>query len=327
MTVMANEKKTFNFWELKEDTPKVNTPISESINSLDENNYEHYFPSDTKIILNTRVIRNNDGPNFSLQLNKFAKPEYQISKNNEPKKLVFKLSPRYFDENLKFFTQFKNIFTFIEEYYKKVNLFSLEKIEVDLSLKNKFVSGLGASSIFETSITLHHIYGIPYIPGQAIKGGLRSFYLNSNYDQADDKEFKAVTEDLEFCKMFGCSAKIKSRVSGQVYDSKLKKDFAGDLVFFDAFPSKEMKLELDIMNPHYSEYYNKFDGKKAPTDDMSPVPINFVVVKDASFKFLIGAKQKDNNQLSTVKTLLINCLYESGIGAKTSVGYGIFNQQ
>src|SRR5712671_3659044 len=39
----------------------------------------------------------------------------------------------------------------------------------------RMVVGVGDESVLETSITLHHTYGVPYIPGSALKGLTASY--------------------------------------------------------------------------------------------------------------------------------------------------------
>ena len=38
----------------------------------------------------------------------------------------------------------------------------------------RLIVGLGNESVYDTSMTLHHVYGIPYIPASAVKGVVRS---------------------------------------------------------------------------------------------------------------------------------------------------------
>jgi len=183
--------------------------------------------------------------------------------------------------------------------------------------------GLGTASIYETGITLHHIYGIPYIPASSIKGVVRSwiiteFFGNSeNYPfiPTEEKEFPLVNaeyralRDENFCKIFGCPKEVKavrfSKMGIDKYEPVLTKngeydyknaeatglntEHIGLVTFFDAFPTTPPIIEPDIMNPHYPEYYG---GDKAPTDYQNPVPIPFLTVKDTDFQFIIGSKKE-----------------------------------
>ncbi|MEN2998479.1 MAG: type III-B CRISPR module RAMP protein Cmr6, partial [Brevinematia bacterium] len=94
----------------------------------------------------------------------------------------------------------------------------------------------------------------------------------------------------------------------------------GRVIFMDAYPVSEIKLELDIMNPHYPDYYSK---NQPPADWQNPVPITFLTVGKTKFQFLLLSR--DESLLEKATILLKNALKEHGIGAKTSLGYGIFD--
>ncbi len=179
----------------------------------------------------------------------------------------------------------------------------------------RLIVGLGNESVYETSITLHHIYGIPYIPGQAIKGVVRSWVISEYFD-SDEEAFK----DRAFRFVFG----------GQAFDKYPAQ--AGKVMFFDALPLKEPRIEVDIMNPHFQPYYSQ---GQPPGDYHNPVPIPFLTVVDTPFQFLMGVKEGDNQKLIQFKNLesvtkplelaekwLKEALELNGIGAKTAVGYG-----
>ena len=165
------------------------------------------------------------------------------------------------------------------------------------TLSWRMVIGLGASHPQETSMTLHHIYGIPYIPGSAVKGVIRHWIIYSKFDQ-DEKRAEA---DETFKDIFGTQEQ------------------AGKVIFFDAFPAGEINLKIDIMNPHYPDYYT---GKAPPADWQNPVPIKFPTVEKTKFNFYLGSK--DESLLNKASEWLKEALKEYGIGAKTSIGYGYF---
>ena len=181
----------------------------------------------------------------------------------------------------------------------KDNLSKVENFKPDW----RVIVGLGTDSVYETGITLHHIYGFPYIPASAIKG-ITNHYAqdmlkleNAEHNETL-KEFK-VTEDLSF-EIFGTTEK------------------QGKITFFDAMPLTPPKIKPDIMNVHYPDYYGK---DKAPTDTQSPNPIFFLTVEDTVFQFILGCKE-DENLLSIAYKWMENALSDKGIGAKTAVGYG-----
>ena len=257
----------------------------------------------TKIPKDTRAILKEfkDIDNFHLKLNKFAKfnheKGYKLQNQNINEKFFYK------DKDWSFYNkQIKN-------YYKDIETLNLNFSDpIELKTNYRLVIG-SEESIYETSIRLHHIYGIPYIPASAIKGVVRSYMiykyfeeeLNEYKDRYNKFEEEVLFNDDDFKNYFGTPNE------------------EGKIIFFDAFPITKPKIKIDIMNPHYGHYYN--DGK-APTDTKNPIPINFLTVEETEFKFFIASKDEvDSSFISLFKEALQN----HGIGGKTAVGYGYFN--
>jgi CRISPR-associated protein Cmr6 len=229
----------------------------------------------------------------------------------------------------------------VDKNKKQIDSLRAQKnILVENSLKQnwRMALGLGNASAYNNGFTFHPVYGIPYIPGQALKGIVRSYIIREFFDK---KESKA-EQDPVFCYLFGCSEKG--------YDKTAR---AGKLNFLDAFPTNKFKLVPDIMNPHYSEYYGDQTGSKAPVDSEKLIPIFFLSLKDAQFNFVFYIKAKYDNTLrdlefkidkgtsayqnypdnlnlfntakkpsDLVSEILKDALIYQGIGAKTAVGYG-----
>ena len=104
----------------------------------------------------------------------------------------------------------------------------------------------------------------------------------------------------------------------------------GILRFWDAFPSGDVRLDVDIMNPHHRGYY---EGKNFPHDSEQPVPIFFLVMKPgAQFNFFIEAEDRLGllELIGDWKSLIreaFNYAFDwLGFGAKTAVGYGAFKR-
>jgi|GEM_PF-1771817 len=102
----------------------------------------------------------------------------------------------------------------------------------------------------------------------------------------------------------------------------------GEIIFFDAYPTSltvngEGILELDVMNPHYGEYYR---GREPPADWLSPVPVFFLVVRRGTvFQVMLAQRPSRwpaDNLLETVAGWVKQALKDLGIGAKTRAGYG-----
>lgn len=166
----------------------------------------------------------------------------------------------------------------------------------------RLVLGMGEASVYETHLTLHHTYGFPYIPASSIKGALRHYVAENAPDMVE--------------KIFGENDQ----------HSSTKKPIRGQCIFFDAFPLKAPRVEVDVITPHYPDYYSK---GQPPADWQSPNPIHFLTVGHGTpFRFLIGLpNSKDMTGLGTqLGRWLKNMLEERGLGAKTAVGYGYWQQ-
>lgn len=218
------------------------------------------------------------------------------------------------------------------------------------SISWRMVIGLGGTHPLETSITLHHLYGIPYIPSSAVKGVSRHWALLTLFESMGEKEFEniqilgEILEKWDFSNEESIIEEYKAsaqRENGEFWKfiernwekiMKKREEFArfqrifgtqrniGRLLFFDAYPLDKVGLEIDIMNPHYPQYYQ---GKKPPTDYQDPVPITFLTLgSKTKFEFLLAGKEEQllDEALKYLKGALTNL----GIGAKTALGYGIF---
>lgn len=195
-------------------------------------------------------------------------------------------------------------------------------------LNDKLIIGLGGQSVFETDITLHHTYGIPYIPGSALKGVLRNYiiqeYCNESEKEANEKQW--------FVKIFGGKNDKGESVQGKV-------------IFMDSFPcNTNFIIKRDIMTPHHSDYYSsEGENIQLPLDSDEPTPIPFLVVQNKGgnervlFQINIAidksiaedeleavGKENQKNITTFIEEALKEALRFYGIGAKTSVGYGYF---
>lgn len=224
----------------------------------------------------------------------------------------------------------KDILRNIEKNNKKIRDILYERyyfVSLKVKLIDKLIIGLGNQSIFETGITLHHTYGIPYIPGQAIKGVLRNYIIQEH--------FNAVEEDAMACKEF-------LLIFGGKNEDDSDLNACGKVIFMDSFPCScsKFKLKKDIMTPHYGNYYKDDSRNSLPNDSDTPNPIPFLVVekngnRDLEFemniridKSILNKPWNENNKM-TIKEFLIDNLVDAlnfyGLGAKTSVGYGYFD--
>ncbi len=201
----------------------------------------------------------------------------------------------------------------------------------------RFIAGLGRKGSLEVGFTFHR-YGFPILPGSSAKGIARAWALIEIARKANAGSLQALDDDLS-ADGAPDSAERKKYEAWKAQQNeaarKLADDFravfgttaaGGRAVFFDAIPSSVPKLELDVMNPHFPQYYQ---GNEPPTDWQSPVPVYFLAVApNTEFRFAVGwrgALDDEGRRLRDLaKEWLIAGLTELGAGAKTSAGYGYF---
>lgn len=180
-----------------------------------------------------------------------------------------------------------------------------------IKIEGRMIVGLGSESVLETSITLHRTYGVPYIPGSALKGLAASYaHRFMGADWKKQTRTNAIGRAHEI--MFG------------------SQDSAGFVIFHDALyvPNSragkpKLPLEPDILTVHHQKYYQ--GDAVAPADWDNPVPIPLL---SAQGKYLLavsansGNADFDRKMRNLAVDILRLALQEEGIGAKTSSGYG-----
>ncbi len=192
--------------------------------------------------------------------------------------------------------------------------------QFDATLEWRMVVGLGGESVLETDITLHHLYGIPFIPGSALKGLTRAF-------ASAQKEYCVPINKLEAERTPSLEETTDHPVIQRIFGTQ---EQAGSILFFDAFPANgRFTFAVDIMNSHYPDYYNSLQSGaiKVPANNQSPNPITFLTIQDAVFTFALAVRDpKYQEDLPIAQTLLQQAIQQYGVGGKTSAGYGYFQK-
>ncbi len=166
-------------------------------------------------------------------------------------------------------------------------------------LTGRLYLGLGEPSPLEAGIALHHTYGVPYIPGSAVKGVLHHCAIATGMEEAD------------MTIIFGEEPDPKNKKAGD----------AGYVIFNDAWwiPESGNPLAPEVVTVHHSNYY-KTGGKDPATDFDDPNPNPQIAIR-GSFHFSYLAHERLHD---VVQRLLEEVLQHYGIGGKTSSGYGLF---
>jgi len=168
----------------------------------------------------------------------------------------------------------------------------------EVEVEGRLAIGLGAESVLETALTLHRSFGVPYLPGPALKGLAAAAARHGSDDawhpKADGTEsaYRTLFGDIEA---------------------------SGYVTFHDGvwIPNgAELPLNLDVMTVHHPDYYQTGDAPPAEWDD--PNPVSFLSARGKYLVAVTGPKRWADRALE----ILAVALADDGIGAKTGAGYG-----
>ena len=181
-------------------------------------------------------------------------------------------------------------------------------------VNHTILNGLGAPHFNETNLTIHQLYGVPYLPASSLKGSLKSWLYHTGIQENPELH------------------EIEQMLLGTQGNN-------GILQLMDAFIYQNAKIERDYLTPHFSAYYG---GTGSPTDDDNPIPVPFYrivgeqVNSPVTIKFVLllpsHLRHMNNSSGLSAKELMDGAvdwfskmLTESGVGSKTSSGYGRFH--
>jgi CRISPR-associated protein Cmr6 len=234
-----------------------------------------------------------------------------------------------------------------------------------------------AGGVMENANLLFDRYGYPVIPGTAVKGCARRMALQTLHDwsgalasgESSDDDitlpcradfsspahllaaiahiFGWVPEDWKTDKKNGHYKSDFAWACG-VSDDLMQEarrflpphlTFAGTIAFLPATPNRDPRLELDVVTPHHTAYYEEKPGFEDAPDTEDPVPVYFPAIapqKDGDhFTFPILPLQGERTTCPQVfgssppvriaRLWLAHGLELLGLGAKTNAGYGWFS--
>ena len=177
-----------------------------------------------------------------------------------------------------------------------------------LKVQGRMISGLGIATPLETGLSLHHTYGVPWLPGSGLKG-LAAHYCHEVWG-TEDPNFRRDGAAYEV--MFGSLRQV------------------GSLIFHDGWwvPDSRSPFKLDVIAVHHQDYYG---GKvPAPTEFDNPIPVQFLSLS-CSFKVAVQcifetSSEMEQDRAKEWAVLGLNLLQEAlmnwGFGGKTNAGYG-----
>jgi len=216
----------------------------------------------------------------------------------------------------------------------------------ELTLASRLLIGHGNSSAADIGITVHHTWGVPIIPGSALKG-LVAHYVDATYGPSDldRKPWEQEGEERARVDYQGVTwhGRRIERGPGAVYralfgapdtredDAMREHDFeagaaTGLVTFHDALyvpdsVTDNKPFAADVLTVHQKGYYDS-SGQSAPNDYDSPIPVAFLTVRPGARLIFALSGPEDWTELA--ERLLRDALEQWGVGGKTSAGYGRF---
>ncbi len=179
-------------------------------------------------------------------------------------------------------------------------------------LRSRMMLNMSGGAMENANVCLDR-YGIPYIPGSAIKGCARRAALAALHEWSETKTkpsgsdnaftascqpFKAPEAMLEaIADIFGwgdmdwkqgadfawamssTECGLPARDPQSKGQGSRSKQFSGTIAFLPAYPNTDPTLELDVLTPHHGDYYKSEDPHAVAHDTENPVPCYFPSVK------------------------------------------------
>lgn len=193
-------------------------------------------------------------------------------------------------------------------------------------LEGRLAINLADSLIQNAGICLDRLFGMPFIPGSAVKGVCRHAALEELKASSDDKQAQ-LFEDYR--SVFGTADNDFANGDLRPYRELLadrSENQRGSISFLPAYPVNEAKIVVDLTCVHYPDYY-----RSGRTEDLSkekPLPNSFPAVEiGAQFAFCLVLNRMDTSPsaLQAARRWLESALCVRGLGAKTASGYGWFS--
>lgn len=205
--------------------------------------------------------------------------------------------------------------------------------------KSRLLVGHGNPAPTEVGLTLHRTWGVPMIPGSALKG-LLAHYVRVTYGPAEETAahprdpqhpepdrapFQGVT--WEGKRLVQGPGDVYRRIFGAPdVDGSNPLELGacrGKVVFEDALwvPEQDkIPLARDILTVHQKSYYR---SAILPNDYDEPQPIAFLTVRPgARFLIALSGPADEKPLLLRARRYLEEALEEWGVGGKTAAGYG-----
>jgi CRISPR-associated protein Cmr6 len=198
---------------------------------------------------------------------------------------------------------------------------------------SRVLVGHGTSAATGVGLTLQHTWGVPVLPGSALKG-LTAHYMEAVYG-ADEREkaperkpFRGLT--WKDHRPVGAPGSLFRRLFGMPdLEASQEKAQRGEVLFHDALwvpasqGGSQAMLVRDVLTVHQRRYYES-GGQEWPVDFDDPNPVSFLTVAPGG-RFLVALEARGApHLLERAERYVMEALAEWGLGGKTVAGYGRF---
>jgi CRISPR-associated protein Cmr6 len=193
-------------------------------------------------------------------------------------------------------------------------------------LEGRLAINLAESLIQNAGISLDRLFGLPFIPGSAVKGVSRHAALEELREAPAER--KRALFDL-FRSIFGTADTDFKNGDLRPYRSllgALEENQKGAIAWLPAYPINRARIVVDLTNVHYPDYYKS--GRIEDLAKERPKPNPFPAVEiGAQFAFclVLNGINEDRALLTQAERWLNMALTVRGLGAKTACGYGWFS--
>ena len=209
-------------------------------------------------------------------------------------------------------------------------------VTCEATLGGRLLVNMSGGVIENAGICLDRCFGLPFIPGSAVKGIARSQALWEIKESAPAEKRNLLKQAMV---IFGYGKTDTGNKGDWTWAAgrDLAKDVAAELeaaefkgcaCFLPAYPTTPPTLVVDMVNPHYPEYYR--GRRDRATDDENPIPNYFPAVEAGSafgFAVLLNrvpAGFTGPQLLDAARGWIERAITQKGLGAKTAAGCGWF---
>lgn len=217
--------------------------------------------------------------------------------------------------------------------------YSARVVTFSATLGGRLLVNMAGGVVENAGICLDRCFGLPYLPGSAVKGIARCQAL---WEIRESRQDDKITLLKKAMLLFGFGGLDIARggaiawAAGRDLVTELCQELGANELkgvgsFLPAYPTKPPLLVADMVNPHYPAYYG--GNRNQARDDENPVPNYFPAVeKGSEFGFAVLLNRKPEAFGIEAETLLLQArswleraIKGKGAGAKTAAGYGWFD--